>query len=155
MSDNKPLNQQPAFPIEVSIFLALDALKFIPGDWSPESVTRHLQEQIQLAVKHLESLVDDSPQQYLVFSDWQAGHHGICPPPMPVAGEAHARAILWTMTRCVIQGQGFRAKLATPDEDLTFWYVGEDFVTVDDGDHWEEAGIAPGWKQEVRYERRG
>ncbi|SEQ48152.1 hypothetical protein SAMN03080615_01621 [Amphritea atlantica] len=41
------------------VLLAVDALNFDAGDWKPESIERHLREQIELARKHLQSIVDN------------------------------------------------------------------------------------------------
>ncbi len=51
------------------VLLALDALNFDAGDWKPESIERHLHEQIALARKHLQSIVDNEPPAGFVCVD--------------------------------------------------------------------------------------
>lgn len=43
---------------EARILLAHEALSFEPGDWNPESITRHLKTQSKLAHGHLQAIID-------------------------------------------------------------------------------------------------
>jgi predicted nucleic acid-binding Zn-ribbon protein len=52
--------------LECTLYLALDAMDFDAGDWSDESIIRHLRERIELARKHLRNAFDQEALERLV-----------------------------------------------------------------------------------------
>jgi predicted nucleic acid-binding Zn-ribbon protein len=61
-----PRFSQRITQLECTLYLALDALDFDAGDWSDESIIRHLREQIELARKHLRNAFDEKALKQLV-----------------------------------------------------------------------------------------
>lgn len=83
-TDCQILPPEPAFPrykySEANLLLAVEALEFTAGDWDPERVIRHLQEQINLAKNHvIKALkIDPAPQDLKELLDqlkqWEQDH---------------------------------------------------------------------------------
>lgn len=58
MSEPQKVPVTVTISTEARILLAHEALSFHPGDWQPDSITRHLEEQSEMARNHLQEIIN-------------------------------------------------------------------------------------------------